>query len=167
MPKAIIMVGLPATGKTTMRESLDLTGYHIASSGDIIENIARENGKTYDEVFKDNIKTANREFNIGLNLAYKENKDVFIDRTNLNKKSRAATIDAIPSHYRVEVIQIAKPNTQEQIAEWVRRLRNRPGKTIPANVIQSMFENYEDVSYDEGVDIIKKVDMYAKEVLDN
>lgn len=161
MPKAIIMVGLPATGKTTMRNSLDLTGFHIASSDDIIENIARENGKTYDDVFKDNIKTANRDFNIGLSKAYQENKDVFIDRTNLNKKGRAAVIDGIPPHYRVEVIQIAKPNTKEQISEWVRRLKSREGKTIPSNVIENMFANYQDVTMDEGVDKITVVDMYG------
>ena len=56
----------------------------------------------------------------------------------------------LPSNYQVVAVVFPTPDTKE----LVRRLNNRPGKTIPDEVIQNMIKSYEEPTEAEGFDKI-------------
>jgi tRNA uridine 5-carbamoylmethylation protein Kti12 len=81
-------------------------------------------------------------------LANKKHEYVIVDRTNLTKKSRKAFIDAFKNTHRIIAIILPTPKEEEH----ERRLNNRPGKNIPAHVLESMRNSYEMPSIEEGPD---------------
>ena len=54
------MVGLPATGKSTLIEGMYKPDTWIYSTDMYIESMAEDNGITYNEAFESNIKAATR-----------------------------------------------------------------------------------------------------------
>lgn len=152
MKKELIMlVGVPGSGKSTWRNkhynrANDRTA--IFSTDDIIEDIARQFGFTYSEVFKDAITLADK-------AAFKRLKKwvdccdrIVIDRTNLTKKGRAKILNLIPDEFEKTAIVFPYPDDIEE------RLNSRVGKVIPLKLVQDMYSKYEAPSLDEGFDFI-------------
>lgn len=150
-PNMYMLIGLPGTGKSTwwdQRKDCEDSDVVYVSSDAIIERIAAEQGKTYNEVFKDNIKAAEKEMYSQVMDAVKADKDVVWDQTNLNKKTRAKKLIMIPDHYRKIAVYFEVTEDHEA------RLASRPNKSIPANIIQSMKHNTEYPELDEGFTVI-------------
>jgi len=86
MPKLVMIMGIPGSGKTTVRNMFPTENYYIGSSDDLIpvdENGERiYNGQTLGKTWK--------QVWIGLGLALKEEKDVILDNTFLMKNERSA-----------------------------------------------------------------------------
>lgn len=59
-PICYVMVGLPATGKSTLIEGMYKPDTWIYSTDMYIESMAEDNGITYNEAFESNIKAATR-----------------------------------------------------------------------------------------------------------
>ena len=57
-PLLFMLAGIPTSGKSTYISKLlrDFPDAVVISTDDYIEAVARETGKTYNEVFNDNIK---------------------------------------------------------------------------------------------------------------
>lgn len=146
-----MLIGVPGSGKSTWIQNQfedvvkELTT-HVASTDDYIEYIAKSQWKTYDEVFKDNIKEAEKRMYKNVASAVEDEYDIIWDQTNLTRKSRAKKLIMIPDHY----IKIAQFFPVPEMNELARRIESRPGKTIPAKVLQSMIENIEFPCVSEG-----------------
>lgn len=142
-----MLVGVPASGKSTWATE----NYHlydkILSTDDIITSISGTYGFTYDQAFKDLIGFAEKAFFEQLEEACVRKLNFIIDRTNLTAKGRKRLLDRIkPYGYQVNAVVFPIP---EQ-AEWERRLNSRKGKTIPNDVLESMKRNFQSIEDKEG-----------------
>lgn len=160
---AYIMTGLPATGKSTLRDELVTPATWTISTDDYIETIAEEQGLTYSEVFQSVIKEATQfemkrfeqAMDLGIPLVW--------DQTNLGREKRMKAVRKLKDHdFEVVSAYIEQPTKLRDLLEWRRRLQSRPGKTIPDYVILGMQENYQHPTLDEGFDKILKYDMYGR-----
>lgn len=152
MPKCVILIGVPASGKTTwIKEQERFDDTWVMSTDDIIEEIAEFYGMTYDEAFSDLIKFAEKVMWSEMKMAAEDGDMIYIDRTNMSEKSRKKFIDFLkPYGYTFEAVDFETPEKDE----WERRLNSRVGKTIPKNVLKSMEDNYEMPLKSEGFDKI-------------
>jgi predicted kinase len=154
-PTLYMLVGVPGSGKSTwITSKFDHVDVHddmiVASTDDFINVAAVLLGKTYDEVFKDTIKNAEKMMYQGVTRAVEGNCDIIWDQTNLTRKTRAKKLIMIPDRYRKVAVVFPTPEPEE----LGRRLASRPGKTIPQHVINSMIQTFQHPEYDEGFDEI-------------
>ena len=149
MPKLYMLIGVPASGKSTWLKMMKLNAV-IASTDDYIESFAEAEGKTYDEVFASSIKKATAFMYNKVAYAVKDSASIIWDQTNLTRASRVKKLKLIPDSY--EKIAIVFPTPE--VAEWKRRLESRPNKTIPNHVLQGMMKSIELPSIEEGFDEI-------------
>lgn len=149
MPTFYMLIGVPASGKSTWREA-NAKNAEIISTDDIIEKIADGQNKTYDEVFKDNIKAATSIAARRAKSAFADERDIVWDQTNLTRKSRASKLSMVPKHYKKVAIYFPTPHPEVH----KKRLAGRPGKTIPDYVLDSMAKSLEPPTKAEGFDDI-------------
>jgi predicted kinase len=140
-----MLIGVPGSGKTTWIKN-NKNDAVVLSTDDYIERIAAEQGKTYSEVFKDEIDSANTHMSQELTRAIKNSDDIIWDQTNLTVKSRKGKLSKIPKNYRKVAVYFSVPQDLRQ------RLASRPGKTIPEPVIISMINQLQPPSKEEGFD---------------
>ena len=153
MPKCTLLVGVPGSGKSTwLNEQKFLDNTWIISTDNTIEAIASMCGMTYDQCFSDLIKFADKVMWADLKQAAENGERIYIDRTNLSAKSRAKFIQKLKLHgYEIECVVFPFPGSADlPREEWFQRLMNRPGKTIPPQVLDSMVYNYEMPLESEG-----------------
>lgn len=152
-PTLWMLIGVPCAGKSTwvdyQLENCDDPPF-IASTDSLIEHIAKQEGKTYNEVFKDNIKAVEKRMYAQVALATDLNECIIWDQTNLTRKSRAKKLIMIPDHYAKIAVVFTSPESEE----LKRRLDSRPGKTIPPHIVESMIEMMEFPCVSEGFDQI-------------
>jgi predicted kinase len=156
------LVGAPGAGKSTWMKNQEwLDDTYVASTDDIIEVIASDYGLTYDEAFKDLVGFAEKVMWRELKVAAESGDLIYIDRTNMSRKSRRKFIDFLAKHgYTFNAVVFDVP---EDRSEWNRRLNSRPGKTIPENVIQSMIASFQFPTHGEGFREITVVNAFATE----
>lgn len=148
-PNMYMLIGLPGTGKSTWWNRYpNETGVAYISSDAIIERIAANTGKTYNEVFKTAVKVAEKEMYQQVEDAVKAGQDIVWDQTNLNKKTRAKKLAMIPNEYRKLAVYFPVTDDHEQ------RLASRPGKTIPAHILKTMAETVELPTLEEGFSVV-------------
>ena len=152
MPKCTILVGVPASGKSTWFSKNKTATMAPISTDNIIEFMGSLFGFTYDQIFKDSISLAEKIMWKRLEWNAERGNDVVIDRTNLTAKSRKKFIDYLkPYGYEFEAVVFPLPGTVEfSEEEWFRRLDSRQGKTIPNAVLASMVNSAQMPSEEEG-----------------
>lgn len=152
MPKCTILVGVPASGKSTWFSKNKTATMAPISTDNIIEFMGSLFGFTYDQIFSDSIKLADKIMWKRLEWNAERSNDVVIDRTNLTAKSRKKFIDYLkPYGYEFEAVVFPLPGTVEfSEEEWFRRLDSRQGKTIPNAVLASMVNSAQMPSEEEG-----------------
>lgn len=146
----IVLVGLPASGKSTFRDNSAFDDYYHFSSDDLIEAYAKSIDSTYNEVFTDYVKEATRLANEGLQAAIAEKRSVIWDQTNMSRKKRAAILSKFPKEYVRRCICVEPPETAEDEYTLSQRLKSRPGKDIPAFVMANMRKSYQKPNLEEG-----------------
>ena len=148
----IMLVGPPATGKTYFATLYPMS-YKIVSSDDFIEDYARRQGMTYDEVWPEYHKMANNHFFNSLNESLANGENIIVDRTNLTRASRKRILSLVPDNYdaRAVVFGLDIP-----VKVWVERVTGREGKIIPFDTLVRMWKTFEQPSYDEGFIEISK-----------
>ena len=157
-PTFTMMVGLPGSGKSTYAKELaERTNAKICSSDAIREEITGDiNSQTNnEEVFKLLHKR------IKEHLA--NSKSVIYDATNINSKRRRAFLSELKNIpcYKDCVI-IAVP-----FEECCKRNESRE-RTIPIEVIERMYKNWNTPYFFEGWDSIKiKNDQYKNKLVEN
>ena len=172
-PVCIVMVGLPAAGKSTLvnRVIRDMgdhgDGVFVYSTDNLLEAWAADDGKTYNEVFNDLISLATNTMNRELDDVVRSKRSIVWDQTNLGAKKRAKIINRMRNAgYRVECECILLPAGDSQWEDWRHRMASRPGKTIPDHVIESMMESFVRPTVEEGFDAVRCYDMYGNRISD-
>lgn len=153
MPTLYMLIGIPGSGKSTwiQNQNFNLNDTVIVSTDNIIEERAAVKGMTYSDVFQDEIKSATAEMNQILQNAVANNKDIVWDQTNLTAKTRRPKLMKFPTEYEKVAVFFATPDD----VELQRRLGNRVGKVIPANVVLAMKSQLQLPHVDEGFDRIE------------
>ena len=145
MPKLYMLIGVPASGKSTWIAGQDWARDCVLVSTDkLIDIEAGRQGKTYNDVFKDYIDTATKLMNEDVRAAVEAGKDIIWDQTNTGRRSRAAKLALAPGYYKIAVV-FDTPAEEE----WQRRLDGRPGKHIPKAVLKAMSEGLQLPTEDE------------------
>lgn len=158
-PTLYMMIGLPGSGKSHwVQEYLEKLRNSdgtdniifpiIASTDDYIENIAKRNCKTYNQMFKELIKEAQKECHAEVRYAIAHDKDCIWDQTNLTQKSRMKKLDRFPDYYKKVAVVVSCTDHNE----WMRRINNRPGKIISLSILDSMAKSFEYPMPSEGFD---------------
>lgn len=156
-PKLFILVGLPASGKSTWtNEKLANSPYSfdVISSDNILEQIARDEGKTYSEVFKDNAAFANSEIWKEFREAVKQRNNIIWDQTNMTSKKRRKILSQIPKEY--EKTAVIFEVDQDTLFDRMNKRAEKEGKHIPRHVVENMLQSYQEPHVDEGFDNVIK-----------
>lgn len=146
MPKLYMLIGVPGSGKSTWIANQDwLTDAAIVSSDHFIDREAERLGKTYNDVFKDYVKVATKLMEDYVVIAQSLSRDIVWDQTNTSVKSRKNKLAMLPNYEKIAIV-FRTPDAEE----LTRRLANRPGKSIPENVMRVMISSLVEPTEEEG-----------------
>jgi len=150
MAVAYILVGVPGAGKSTwIKNQTWALGLTVVSSDAFVEHYAREQGKTYSEVFKDYMPTAVELMVDQVVRAREYDHTIIWDQTSTTVKTRAKKINMLEGYRKIAVVFRTPP-----LDELIRRIDSRVGKDIPAKVLLDMIEKWEEPTLEEGFDEI-------------
>lgn len=143
----IMLCGIPTSGKSTYVSELLLhySDAVILSTDNYIERVARETGKTYDDVFESSIKKAGDHLYRQLYKARGENKAIIWDQTNLTSKVRKKKLKHFPLSYSKRCFYF-----EISLDEALERNKRREGKFIPEDVLKRMHSQFQIPTEDEG-----------------
>jgi predicted kinase len=146
MPKCYQLIGVPGSGKSTwIKNQTWALGLTVVSTDNFVEAHAKEVGKTYNEVFKDYMPIAVRLMANQALICQANGLDVIWDQTSTTVASRKRKLNTLPKYEHIAVV-FKTP----EVDELARRLASRPGKRIPADVMRSMIDGWEEPTEDEG-----------------
>ena len=146
MPKCYQLIGVPGAGKSTWIKNQDwAVGIPVVSTDNFVEAYAKEQGKTYNEVFKDYMPIAVKLMANQALVCQANGLDVIWDQTSVSAVSRRKKFNTLPKYEHIAVVFRTPPRDELDV-----RLSGRPGKHIPKNVIDSMIASWEEPTEDEG-----------------
>ena len=146
MNKCYQLIGVPGSGKSTRIKNQEwLKDVPVVSTDNFVEAYAKEQGKTYNEVFKDYMPIAVKLMANQALICQANNVDVVWDQTSTTAVSRKRKFNTLPNYEHIAVVFLT-PEPEE----LARRLASRPGKNIPTDVMRSMINNFEMPTIDEG-----------------
>jgi predicted kinase len=105
-------------------------------------------------VFDDEIKSAINQMNRDVINCKRDNRDVVWDQTSTTIKSRKSKLATLPDYHKIAIV-FPTPDREE----LNRRLAGRVGKDIPKYVVDSMINNFEVPTRDEGFDEIWTIEI--------
>ena len=163
MPICVIMIGPPASGKTTFC-SEQFHGYTHLSTYDIVIDLygTSPDGKPrgYDEALKNsNKETVIEVFNRKLAKAVERNDDIVIDRCNCTISGRKALIEHIA--FKNKKYKFIAVNMEVPLSIALERTENNSGNVIPSGVIVKLYEKYQKPYIHEGYDAIYTIDEHG------
>ena len=150
MPTAYILIGIPASGKSTwvknQKWSKDCV---IASTDSYVEAFARSVNKSYTEVFNEIMPKAVEQMANDVVEAREAGKDIIWDQTSTTLSTRAKKIKMLDGYTKIAVVfKIPDMDVLKK------RLASRPGKDVPWEIVSNMINNFEHPSLEEGFDQI-------------
>ena len=146
MPTCYQLIGVPASGKSTWIKNQDWAlGLTVVSTDMWVEIYAKEQGKTYSEVFTDYMPTAVDLMAKQVVFAREYGHTIIWDQTSTTVKSRARKFNMLPDYEHIAVVFRTPDRSELDV-----RLSGRPGKHIPKNVIDSMIAGWEEPTLEEG-----------------
>jgi len=139
MNKLYVLVGVPASGKSTWVKNQDWArDIPVVSTDKFVEEYAAKQGKTYSEVFDEYMPIAVKLMANQVLICKANNKDIIWDQTSTSIETRAKKIRMLPDYYKIAVVfKTPEPH------ELARRLASREGKVIPAHVSEFMAKQLE------------------------
>ena len=144
--KCYQLIGVPGAGKSTWISNQDwAVDIPVVSTDNFVEAYAKEQGKTYSEVFTAYMPTAVKLMANQALICQANGLDVIWDQTSTTIASRKRKFNTLPNYEHIAVVF----RTPEH-KELMRRLLNRPGKDIPDHVIASMIASWQEPTEDEG-----------------
>lgn len=153
-PFAIMMTGIPASGKSTLRESLvrrlTMFGPVVVAPDDLIESVAEAADKFYRDIYTSPCARAVC-YDAALyrfDEAVRNQQHLILDRTYLTREQRTKAFARFRSNpYRHISVTVDLP---PDIPEWIGRLDGRIGKEIPPSTLFKMIRSMELPNEDEG-----------------
>jgi tRNA uridine 5-carbamoylmethylation protein Kti12 len=167
MNNAIIMAGIPGSGKSTIREKFikKLDDFvFIYSTDDYIEDIANIQGSSYNYVWDTYIREATEIQNQRLADEISKGTDVLWDQTNVSVKKRKWAISKFPKYYSIKCVCIVPPRNKDEENELFTRLENRKGKHIPNHIIANMIDSFATPEKIEGFDEVILYNIYGDKI---
>jgi predicted kinase len=147
MPRCYQLVGVPGAGKSTwIKDQIWALGMFVVSTDNLVEAYASQQGKTYNEVFDEYMPTAVKLMADQVVFCRNNNLDLIWDQTSTTVASRAKKFRMLPNYEHIAVVF----DTHRDVEELDRRLRSRPNKVIPSDVLMQMINNFELPTLDEG-----------------
>jgi predicted kinase len=144
--KLYVLVGVPGSGKSTWVQNQDWAQDCVYISTDqYIEDWAKEQGKTYTDIFEEYMPEAVVKMASAVIDARDAGKDIIWDQTSTTVKSRERKFRMLPNYYAIAVV-FPTPGREE----LDQRLASREGKHVPNSVIDSMIDNWQDPTEEEG-----------------
>lgn len=154
---AYILVGISGTGKSTWRNHLVKfhTNYPfvILSTDDIIDHLAKKKGKTYTDIFMDEIGEATVTVARQSKRAFDHGLPVIWDNTNLTTKGRKKKLDTIPKDYKITAVVFREPSGT-QLQDRLNSRAIKEGKIIPKVVLERQRNSFNEPTLEEGFDEI-------------
>lgn len=160
-PTCYILIGPPACGKSTwtaehLKSAANET--HVASTDNVLEALAKENGITYSEAHKTLFKVAEKQYKSDFLEAVSAGWDIVVDRTNMvasaRKKMDAYLRSNSAANYRTVAVVF-----DYEMNELLRRLAAREaatGKHVPLAIVERMIASY-DAPLADDYDLIRYV----------
>jgi len=146
MPKCYQLVGVPGSGKSTWVSNQEWAkDMPIVCTDSFVEAYAKEQGKTYSEVFDDYMPIAVKLMVNQAKICEANNLDLIWDQTSTTIASRARKFNTLPGYEHIAIV-FRTPDR----AELDRRLASRPGKVIPPYVVDQMIDGWQEPTEDEG-----------------
>lgn len=146
MNKCYQLIGVPGAGKSTWIANQEwAVDMPVISTDNFVEAYAKEQGKTYSEVFDEYMPIAVRLMANQVLICKANGLDVIWDQTSTSVSSRKKKFNMLPDYEHIAVV-FTTPDSEE----LSRRLASRPGKHIPKHVIKSMITNFEMPTEEEG-----------------
>jgi len=146
-PKAIILVGVPGVGKTTLRLK-EYSNWSHLSTDDFIDIHAKSVGKTYSDVWSEYCNIAAIKFESKFREITSNRENVIVDKTFMTRKSRARVVNRLKqSGYSVKVIVLKEEF--EVVKERLQIRGEKTGKLIPLQVVLTMLSHYQEPTSDE------------------
>ena len=146
MPNLYVLVGVPGSGKSTWVKNQDwAVDVPVVSTDNFVEAYAHMQGKTYSEVFEDYMPIAVRLMVNQVEVCKANGTDIIWDQTSTTLASRNRKFAMLPEYYAIAVV-FPTPHP----LELANRLKNRPGKEVPQQVINSMITGWEPPTEAEG-----------------
>jgi len=146
MPTCYQLVGVPAAGKSTWTNSQNwIVGMEYVSTDHHVHKYAREQDKTYREVFEEYMPTAVELMAQEVVAAREAGRDILWDQTSTTVKSRARKFNMLPDYYHIAVVF---PTPAIDVLK--ERLASRVDQPIPWEIVQGMIDNFEMPTEEEG-----------------
>jgi predicted kinase len=146
MPKCYQLIGVPGAGKSTWVFNQEWAkDMPIVCTDSFVEAYAKEQGKTYSEVFDDYMPIAVKLMVNQAKICEANNLDLIWDQTSTTIASRARKFNTLPGYEHIAIV-FRTPDR----AELDRRLASRPGKVIPPYVVDQMIDGWQEPTEDEG-----------------
>lgn len=146
MPKCYQLIGVPGAGKSTWITKQEWAkDCVVVSTDEFVEAYAKQQGKTYSEVFDEYMNLAVQLMADKVVKAREEGKDIIWDQTSMSIKSRKRKFNMLRDYEHIAIVF-----TTPEPDELKRRLDSRPGKNIPDHVMKSMMDNFDMPTTDEG-----------------
>lgn len=151
-PSIILLCGIPASGKSTwirnkMKNEPKFSDYKILCTDNWIEEKAKKIKKSYVEIYNEYISESVENFVRELYSYTKDKKNLIIDQTNINVKSRYKKLSLCENYIKTAVY------FELELKEAIVRNCNR-GRSIPRYVLENYFHEYKRPTLDEGFDYI-------------
>jgi predicted kinase len=144
--KCYQLIGVPGSGKSTWIKNQDwAVDIPVVSTDNFVEAYAKEQGKTYNEVFKDYMPIAVKLMANQALVCQANGLDVIWDQTSTTLASRMRKFNTLPKYEHIAIV-FRTPDPEE----LERRLASRPGKNIPDHVMRSMIDGFVMPTEDEG-----------------
>ncbi len=144
--KCYQLIGVPGSGKSTWISNQDWAlGLTVVSTDMWVEIYAKEQGKTYSEVFTDYMPTAVDLMAKQVVFAREHDHTIIWDQTSTTIASRAKKFRMLPDYEHIAVVFRTPERSELDV-----RLSSRPGKHIPKNVVDAMIDGREEPSEEEG-----------------
>jgi predicted kinase len=165
MPRAIFLVGLPASGKSTyVQNFLDSVAEDaqlplVLSSDNILMNWADDAGISYQDAYVKWAPQAQEEVLSMAAYAADAGIDVVWDQTNLTRDQRADRMDIFPD--TTTFIAVAFEAPDDILADRL----EQAGKDIPQHILDGMKAAYERPDHDEGFENVVLITPSGTKVL--
>ena len=146
MLKCYQLIGVPGSGKSTwIKNQIWALGLTVVSTDSWVELEAQRQGKTYSEVFTEYMPTAVDLMAKQVVVAREHGHTVIWDQTSTTVVSRIRKFNMLPDYEHIAIV-FRTPDL-DVLKE---RLASRPGKEVPWEVVQSMIDNFEMPTEEEG-----------------